>query len=76
DIAHDNQTPYGGLANDFKVTEVAGSIVLPDPEVEDGELRPGTGQLYYVSQTFGPVGGPLGEAQRKVFPSRDVLSFI
>lgn len=45
DMAHDYQTLFGGLAHDFKVTVVAGSIVLPDPEVEDGELRPGTGQL-------------------------------
>lgn len=37
DMAHDYQTLFGGLAHDFKVTVVAGSIVLPDPEVEDGE---------------------------------------
>ncbi|HDL5059449.1 TPA: carbon-nitrogen hydrolase family protein, partial [Pseudomonas aeruginosa] len=34
DMAHDYQTLFGGLAHDFKVTVVAGSIVLPDPEVE------------------------------------------
>lgn len=76
DMAHDYQTLFGGLAHDFKVTVVAGSIVLPDPEVEDGELRPGTGQLYNVSLTFGPDGRPLGQPQRKVFPTRHELSYL
>ncbi|MBH9395042.1 carbon-nitrogen hydrolase family protein [Pseudomonas aeruginosa] len=76
DMAHDYQTLFGGLAHEFKVTVVAGSIVLPDPEVEDGELRPGTGQLYNVSLTFGPDGLPLGQPQRKVFPTRHALSFL
>lgn len=76
DMAHDYQTLFGGLAHDFKVTVVADSIVLPDPEVEDGELRPGTGQLYNVSLTFGPDGRPLGQPQRKVFPTRHELSYL
>ncbi len=31
DMAHDYQTLFGGLAQDFGVTVVAGSIVLPNP---------------------------------------------
>lgn len=68
DMAHDYQTLFGGLAREFGVTLVAGSIVLPNPWVEDGVLRTGNGRLYDVSLVFGNDGRPLGQPQRKVFP--------
>ena len=63
------QTVFGGLAKEFGVTLVAGSIVLPNPEVENGQLTVGTGALYNSSQVFGADGLPIGQPQRQLLPS-------
>lgn len=75
-MAHDYQTLFGGLAREFGVTLVAGSIVLPSPKLDNGQLRVGNGVLRNVSLTFGPTGVPLGPPQRQRFPAwsqRDYL---
>ncbi|UVE16474.1 carbon-nitrogen hydrolase family protein [Pseudomonas sp. LS44] len=74
-MAKDYQDLFGGLAKEFGVTLVAGSIVLPEPAVQNGVLRVGKGALYNVSLVFGADGAPLGQPQRKVFPIRDEQSF-
>jgi predicted amidohydrolase len=76
DMAHDYQAVFGGLAKEFGITLVAGSIVLPEPRVEDGTLKVGSGPLYNVSLVFGSDGAPLGQPQRKVYPTRDEQAFI
>jgi len=68
-MAQDYQSLFGGLAKEFGVTLVAGSIVLPNPRVEDGQLRIGTGALYNSSVVFGPDGLPKGQPQRQLFPN-------
>jgi predicted amidohydrolase len=68
-MARDYQTVFGGLAKEFGVTLVAGSIVLPNPEVQDGQLKVGTGALYNSSLVFGRDGQPIGQPQRQLFPS-------
>lgn len=75
DMARDYQAVFGGLAKDFGITVVAGSIVLPEPRVEGGTLRVGSGPLYNVSLVFGSDGAPLGQPQRKVYPTRDEEAF-
>ena len=45
-MAADYQTLFGGLAKEFGITLVAGSIALPDPRIENGTLQAGTGALY------------------------------
>ncbi|WP_058544051.1 carbon-nitrogen hydrolase family protein [Pseudomonas fluorescens] len=75
-MAHDYQALFGGLAKEFGITLVAGSIVLPEPSVSDGELRIGRGALYNSSLVFGSDGRPIGQPQRQrhpVFEQRDVL---
>jgi predicted amidohydrolase len=74
-MARDYQAVFGGLAKDFGITLVAGSIVLPDPRVEAGQLVVGDGPLYNVSLVFGSDGAPLGQPQRKVYPIRDEQTF-
>ncbi|MCF8983595.1 carbon-nitrogen hydrolase family protein [Pseudomonas syringae] len=69
-MARDYQTLFGGLAREFGVTLVAGSIVLPDPSVEGGQLKVGSGALYNSSLTFGSDGLPLGQPQRQLYPER------
>lgn len=61
------QQLFGGLAKEFGVTLVAGSIVLPEPYLKDGVLRTGAGSLYNVSLVFGADGRPLAEPQRQQF---------
>ncbi|KTC16509.1 carbon-nitrogen hydrolase family protein [Pseudomonas sp. ICMP 10191] len=69
-MARDYQTLFGGLAREFGVTLVAGSIVLPDPSVEGGQLKVGNGALYNSSLTFGSDGLPLGQPQRQLYAER------
>ncbi|WP_260954876.1 carbon-nitrogen hydrolase family protein [Pseudomonas citri] len=75
-MAQDYQSLFGGLAKEFSVTLVAGSIVLPEPSVSKGELKIGGGALYNSSVVFGRDGRPIGQPQRQqhtVFEQRDVL---
>ncbi len=61
-MAKDYQALFGGLAKEFNVTLVAGSIVLPEPSIRDGQLKPGSGALFNSSVVFGRDGVPLGPA--------------
>ncbi|VVM89556.1 hypothetical protein PS645_02702 [Pseudomonas fluorescens] len=67
-MAKDYQALFGGLAKEFRVTLVAGSIVLPEPEVIDGKLQIGGGPLYNSSVVFGRDGLPIGQPQRQMHP--------
>ncbi|MGF6286901.1 carbon-nitrogen hydrolase family protein [Pseudomonas silensiensis] len=70
-MAKDYQTLFGGLAKEFHVTLVAGSIVLPEPSVIDGTLKIGHGALYNSSVVFGRDGLPIGQPQRQMHPIFD-----
>lgn len=59
------QWVFGGLARQFRVTLVAGSIVLPNPRAEDGQLALAAGPLYNVGVIFGPDGRVLGQPLRQ-----------
>jgi predicted amidohydrolase len=75
-MAKDYQALFGGLAKEFHVTLVAGSIVLPEPSVIDGTLKIGQGALYNSSVVFGRDGVPIGQPQRQmhpIFADRDVI---
>lgn len=61
----DFQWVFGGLARQFQVTLVAGSIVLPNPSLSDGQLILGAGPLYNVSVIFGPDGRIVSEPLRQ-----------
>lgn len=69
-MADDYQHIFGGLAKRYGVTLVAGSIVLPEPRLEDGQLRIGNGPLRQVSLSFAADGEPIGPLQYKVSLSR------
>ncbi|WP_217474507.1 carbon-nitrogen hydrolase [Stutzerimonas stutzeri] len=69
-MAEDYQRIFGGLAKRYGVTLVAGSIVLPEPRLEDGRLRTGRGPLRQVSLSFAADGQPIGPLQYKVALSR------
>ncbi|AZF32780.1 Hydrolase, carbon-nitrogen family [Pseudomonas sp. R4-35-07] len=76
DMARDYQVLFGGLAKEFGVTLVAGSIALPNPSVSLGQLQVGHGALYNVSLVFAADGLPLGQPQRQLYPIYDERGFI
>ncbi len=71
------QRVFGELAQRYQTRIVAGSIVLPEPRLVDGQLtvRPG-GTLYNVSALFGPDGHIVPPLVVKVFPIADELKFL
>lgn len=76
DMAKDYQALFGGLAREFGITLVAGSIVLPEPRVENGRLRIGKGALFNCSVTFDRDGLPIGQPQRQLFPTDHQRGYI
>ena len=75
-MARDYQVLFGGLAKEFGVTLVAGSIALPNPSVEQGQLQVGHGALYNASLVFGADGLAVGQPQRQLYPIYDERGFI
>lgn len=75
-MARDYQILFGGLAKEFGVTLVAGTIALPNPSVSHGQLHVGHGPLYNASLVFGRDGFPIGQPQRQLYPSLDERGFI
>ncbi|KAA0943779.1 carbon-nitrogen hydrolase family protein [Pseudomonas sp. ANT_H14] len=75
-MARDYQILFGGLAKEFGITLVAGSIALPNPSVSQGQLQVGHGALYNASLVFGRDGFPLGQPQRQLYPIFDERGFI
>lgn len=64
-MADDYQRVFGGLARQFGVTLVAGSIILPEPRAREGRLVIGDGPLYNVAVTFASDGHLLAEPLRQ-----------
>lgn len=75
-MASDYQEVFGGLAKEFGVTLVAGSIVLPAPYVEHGVLRVGRGPLFNSSLVFAGDGSVLGQPQRQQYPDSEVRRYV
>ncbi|SDU90738.1 carbon-nitrogen hydrolase family protein [Pseudomonas mucidolens] len=75
-MARDYQVLFGGLAKEFGVTLVAGSITLPNPSVSQGQLQVGHGALYNTSLVFDRDGLPLGQPQRQLYPIFNEQAFI
>lgn len=73
-MAAQYQQVFSGLAQEFGVTLIGGSIVLPDPEVRGKRIYPGEGPLYNSSFLFRPDGSVDGPV-RKVYPIDSELPF-
>lgn len=67
---------FGTLAARYHVTIVAGSIVLPNPSVQGGQLIVGSGPLYNMSAVYGPQGAIFETLVRKAFLVADELPFL
>jgi hypothetical protein len=69
-MAVDYQTLFSELARDYQITLLAGSILLPEPGIENGRLLPGDGPLRNLSLVFGPDGELVGEPYSEPWPWR------
>lgn len=69
-MARDYQQLFGSLAREYRITLLAGSLLLPEPRVENGRLLTGKGQLHNFAPVFGPDGNLLGNPQAQACPAR------
>jgi hypothetical protein len=74
-MAQNFDAVFSRLAKDYAVTMVAGSIVLPAPQIRDGKLVAGTGPLYNISAVYAPDGTIYPDLVLKAFPTADELTF-
>ncbi|MGE8496034.1 MAG: hydrolase [Pseudomonas sp.] len=69
-MARDYQQVFSALAKEYQVTLLAGSILLPEPLLKDGQLSSGDGPLRNLSLVFAPDGSIQGEAYDEPWPWR------
>ena len=74
-IASIYQYTFAGLAEKYGVTIVAGSLYLPDPREENGELLLGPGKIQNISAIFLPDGSLYPNLVRKLFLTHDEIPF-
>jgi len=67
---------FSALAKKYSATIVAGSILLPAPEVRNGIIAAGKGPLYNVSAVYKPDGSAYPNLACKLFPIASELDFI
>ncbi|MEW6267438.1 MAG: carbon-nitrogen hydrolase family protein [Thermodesulfobacteriota bacterium] len=67
---------FSTLAGKYGLTIIAGSILLPSPDLRDGRLNLGSGPLYNVTAIFGPDGKIIAPLVKKAFPISDELPFL
>jgi predicted amidohydrolase len=67
---------FSDLAQLYQITIVAGSILLPNPRVENGQVVAGEGPLYNVTAVFRPDGMADPQLVRKLYPINDELPFV
>lgn len=77
EMAEDYFDTFSKLSQDFNCYIAAGSIVLPKPQVVDGELIIDSSEpLYNSSFIFGPDGKIIGKPILKAFPIDAELPFV
>lgn len=64
------------IASTYQVHIVAGSILLPNPKVENNEIIPQDGLMYNVSAVFRPNGSIAIDLVKKSFPIAEEQAFL
>lgn len=67
---------FGDLAKKYRVSIVAGSILLPNPVLDNGRIRIRMGPLYNVSAVFNPDGSINPRLVRKSHPVAEEQPFV
>jgi len=69
DMAERYQAAFSALAEEYGITIVAGSVVVPGARIEDGQIVTDTGgPLENVSAVFAPDGSVHSALVRKAYP--------
>jgi len=76
DMAALYHSTFSALAKKYSATMVAGSILLPAPEVRDGIVAAGQGSLYNVSAVYKSDGLAYPNLAFKLFPIASELDFV
>ncbi len=63
------QAAFSRLARQYAVTVVAGTILLPSPEIREGKIVVGRGPIYNTAAVFRPAGLPHASLARKSYPT-------
>lgn len=75
-IARIYRKVFSELSKKFQVTIIAGSVLLPNPDISKDRIRVNKGQLYNVSVVFNPDGKMQPKFVKKAFPIADEKPFI
>ena len=67
---------FGNLAKKYGITIIAGSILLPNPEISSDEIITHKGSLQNISAVFNPDGSMQPKLSRKAFPIADEIPFV
>lgn len=67
---------FSSLARKYGITIVAGSILLPEPTIQNGGIRIGNGALKNVSFVFLPDGSVAENSPQKIYPIEDEKPFV
>ena len=70
------QRTFSRLSKKYAVTIIAGSILLPNPEVSGNDIITHKGSLENISAVFNPDGSMQPKLSRKAFPIADELPFV
>ena len=70
------QDVFGRLAAKYRVTIVAGSILLQNPVIARNRIRIGNGPIYNVTAVFNPDGSMQPKLVVKAFPIEDEKPFM
>lgn len=70
------QNVFSRLAKEYKTTLVAGSILLPSPEIINGKIIVGNGELENVTAVFSPSGEIISPLVRKIYTIQEEKSFV
>lgn len=70
------QRSFSKLAKKYAVTIIAGSILLPNPEVSQNEIITHKGSLENITAVFNADGSMQPKLSRKAFPIADELPFV
>ncbi|EKR08792.1 MULTISPECIES: nitrilase-related carbon-nitrogen hydrolase [Leptospira] len=67
---------FSNMAKKWRITIVAGSILLPEPYVIEGKIQIRNGALKNASYVFLPDGRVAENSPEKIYPIEDEKSFV
>lgn len=76
EMANAYQNIFARLAKEYRTTIIAGSILLPSPEIINGKITIGNGKIENITAVFSPTGEIIPPLVRKIYTIQDEKSFV